>query len=237
MAKKAKFNLKSFLIEYKTPLIIGLVIVGFFGWMLYLSNQNKINLNGVDSSKLIAASEQSGNIEEHVYSASNANAKTTLVMYGDYQCGSCSTISPRVKAISEKYGDKLNIVFRNYPISGHANALSAAAAAEAAGLQGKFWAMHDSLYSHQNEWATANAQARTDYYKKYAEEVGVSDINKFVEDMKSSAVSKKINFDKALGAADKITGTPSLFLNGEELKSDVWGNEEEFHKAIEKVIK
>ena len=228
---------KEFVSENKMPIILSVIILAFLGFVFWLSESNKIDLSNVDTSKVIAASSQTGDIEEHVYPSSNKNAKVVLIEYGDFQCPACSTMSPKVKALSEEYGDKIAVVFRNFPLSGRPNSLSAAAAAEAAGLQGKYWEMHDLLYEKQTEWGSANATERTEFYKKYAKEVGVKDEEKFIADMKSSNISKKIAFDKALGVDAKITGTPSFFLNGEEIKNDIWGDDEALAAKIDELLK
>ena len=228
---------KEFVSENKMPIILSVIILAFLGFVFWLSESNKIDLSNVDTSKVIAASSQTGDIEEHVYPSSNKNAKVVLIEYGDFQCPACSTMSPKLKALSEEYGDKIAVVFRNFPLSGHANALSAAAAVEAAGFQGKYWEMHDIIYDKQTEWGSANATERTELYKQYAKEVGVSDLEKFISDMKSANVSKKINYDKALGTAAKITGTPSLFLNGEELTNEIWGDDTKLREKIDSLLK
>ena len=228
---------KEFVSENKMPIILSVIILAFLGFVFWLSESNKIDLSNVDTSKVIAASSQTGDIEEHVYPSSNKNAKVVLIEYGDFQCPACSTMSPKLKALSEEYGDKIALVFRNFPLSGRPNSLSAAAAAEAAGLQGKYWEMHDLLYEKQTEWGSANATERTEFYKKYAKEVGVKDEEKFIADMKSSDISKKIAFDKALGTAAKITGTPSLFLNGEELTNEIWGDDTKLREKIDSLLK
>ena len=228
---------KEFVSENKMPIILSVIILAFLGFVFWLSESNKIDLSNVDTSKVIAASSQTGDIEEHVYPSSNKNAKVVLIEYGDFQCPACATMSPKVKALSEEYGDKIAVVFRNFPLSGRPNSLSAAAAAEAAGLQGKYWEMHDLLYEKQTTWSSANASERTELYKQYAQEVGVSDLEKFISDMKSANISKKISYDKALGTAAKITGTPSLFLNGEELTNEIWGDDTKLREKIDSLLK
>lgn len=236
MAKK-KFNFAEFIDENRMPIILGAIILAFVGFVALQGNSNKINLDGIDTKKHIAASEQTGEIAEHIYRSGSKDAKVTLVQYGDFQCPSCATVSPKLRSLAENYGEKIAIIYRNFPLSGHQNALSAAAAAEAAGIQGKYWEMHDKLYEKQSEWGLSNVKERTEHYKKYAKEVGVKDEAKFIEDMKSSAVAKKIAFDKNLGTNDKITGTPSFFLNGKEISSEIWGDDAKFREEIEKLIK
>ncbi len=235
MTKKKSNFLKTigeFVSENRLPVILGVIIVAFLGLMFWMSESNKIDLSGVDINKEIPASEQTGNISEHFFEKTAKDSKVILIEYGDFQCGSCGAMSSKVKALAEKYGDKISIIFRNFPIEGHTNALSAAAAVEAAGLQGKYWEMHSLMFDNQNEWSPASATERTDFYKKYAKSIGL-DENKLVEDMKSPKISRKITFDKNLGKQAKITGTPTFILNGKELSNDIWGDEAAFHKKIE----
>lgn len=233
---KSKFSFTEFISANRLSVILGIIIVVFFGLMFWLSNQNKIDLSKVDTQKVISASEQSGGIGDHIYEGTSSNSKVVLIQYGDFQCPACSTINPKIAALAKDYGKKITMIFRNYPISGHQNALSASAAAEAAGLQGKYWQMHDILYEHQNDWGTASSTERTELYKKYAQKAGVPDVTKLISDMQSPNITKKINFDKALGTKDKVTGTPSFFLNGKELDSNIWGDDQALRKKIDEAL-
>src|SRR3989344_9628643 len=83
----------------------------------------------------------------------NPQASVALVEYGDFQCPACATYYPIVKTLTDDYGEDLKVVYRHIPLVAiHTNAMDAARAAEAAGLQGKFWEMHDKLYENQKEW-------------------------------------------------------------------------------------
>ena len=238
MTKKKSNFLKTigeFVSENRLAVILGVIIVAFLGLMFWMSESNKIDLSSVDIYKEIPASHQNGQIGEHIYEGSAKKSKVVLIEYGDFQCGGCATISSKVKALAKEYGDKITVIFRNFPIEGHTNALSASAAAEAAGLQGKYWQMYSALFENQNEWSVANATERTEFYKKYAQEIGV-DTNKMIEDMKSSEINKKITFDKALGKESKVNATPSFYLNGKEISSEVWGDDEAFRNEIDKLL-
>src|SRR5882762_7792358 len=80
------------------------------------------------------------------------DAPVTLVEYGDYQCPYCGEAHPVIKRLQKALGKQLRLVFRNFPLTqAHPYAMIAAEAAEAAGLQGKFWEMHDLIYEHQND--------------------------------------------------------------------------------------
>ncbi|OJU97461.1 hypothetical protein BGO18_04490 [Candidatus Saccharibacteria bacterium 47-87] len=163
----------------------------------------------------MAASEQNGNIADHV--TGNASGKILFIEYGDYQCPSCGGAYTNVKSILEEYGNDITFIFRNFPLTTvHPNARAAAAAAEAAGLQGKFWEMHDKLYEGQSDWENLDGTKRTNMFKTYATSLGL-DVSKFESDLSAKQVTQKINFDLAVGKAVDVNATPTFFLNGEKL--------------------
>ena len=136
--------------------------------------------------------------------------------------------------MAEKYKDHVALVFRNYPIpSLHPNARAAAAVAEAAGLQGKFWEMHDLLYTNQGAWSNARAKERTDVFSSYAKQLGLN-VDKFNADLAGSAVTKKIDFDVAVGRQLQIDGTPTFFINGNKLNL---GDASSIENAVKDALK
>src|SRR6185369_13495108 len=83
------------------------------------------------------------------YTLGSPNAPARLEEFGDYQCPPCGLFHPILVQMRKEFGDKLEITFREFPLApAHQHAIAAASAAEAAGLQGKFWEMHDLLYEH-----------------------------------------------------------------------------------------
>lgn len=183
------------------------------------SNSTTIDVSNVDATTVLSASESSGNIADHVYG--QADSKVILIEYGDFQCPGCASINPGLMDIVKEYQDRIAFVFRNFPLTdAHPNAKAAAAAAEAAGLQGKYWEMHEELYSNQSAWENLSVSERTDYFKIKAEELSL-DQDQFVADMASSAVTQKINFDRQLGIAVDVNATPTMYLNGEKLGGDI----------------
>ena len=218
----------------KTWIIFGIIVVGFIGGMLVFSESNKINLDGIDLGKIIPASDQNGNTEEHV--KGSADSKVVLVEYGDYQCAGCASVYKRINSIAEDYKNELAVVFRNYTIDGHQNALSAAAAAESANLQGKFWEMHNLIYDNQTEWSNAGVTERNDLYLSYAKQLGL-DETKFTEGMKDTSVRKKIEFDKSVAKAAGLDSTPYFILNGEKIDYETWSDDDKLRELIDKVLK
>lgn len=177
-----------------------------------------IDLSGIENNSVLAASEQSGNIADHT-KGSETN-KILFIEYGDYQCPSCGGAHPNLNALMEEYGDSITFVFRNFPLTSiHPNARAAGAVAEAAGLQGKFWEMHDMLYERQSDWSSLDASKRTTMFNNYAEGLNL-DMTKFAEDIAAANVNKKINFDMALGKSVDVSATPSFFLNGEKVDDE-----------------
>ena len=211
------------------------VCVLLLGGLVWNSSNDRVDVTDVNADSLIAASDNNGQIADRVYG--NRDAKVTLVEYGDYQCPGCGSIYPAIKELKTTHKDDLAFVFRNFPLSqAHPNARAAAAAAEAAGKQNKFWEMHDLIYTNQNEWSRASAEERGNYFEGWARDLGLN-IDQFNEDIASSSVSRKIRFDTALAGKQNVTQTPTFFLNGRKLSDDEWKNKEALSGAIETAIK
>ena len=136
-----------------------------------------------------------------------ANAAVTLVEYGDFECPHCGHAYPILARIVETLGKRLRFVFRNFPLSEtHPHALHAAYAAEAAGLQDKFWEMHGVLMEHQD------AQTDEDLVD-YAQQLDLN-FQKWLRDFKSEQVRSKVEQDFSSGVRSGVNGTPTFFING-----------------------
>lgn len=218
-----------------TWIIFIVICVAILGGLIFLSRQDRADVGEVNTNSIVAASEANGNIGDHVYGSTEG--KVLLIEYGDFQCPACASAYPILKEIKEEYKDDLTFIFRNNPITQiHPNAKAAAAAAEAAGLQGKYWEMHDALYEQQSDWENASIDERLPLFVAMAEAIGVEDIDKFKRDIESEAVNSKINFDLSLGRKDNVSGTPTIFLDQEKLESDVWANKEAFKAKVEEAL-
>lgn len=219
----------------KAWIIFVAAVVLFLGGLVAMSNSKKVDVSNVNAASIQPATEQSGNIADHVLG--NKESKVILVEYGDFQCPGCKAVHPTVKALAEKYEDQIAFVFRNFPLTTiHANARTAAAAAEAAGLQGKYWEMHDQLYETQDSWKSLSPEERGDFFANYAKELNLN-VEQFKTDLASEAIAEKINFDLALGRKVGVSGTPGLFLNGNELTQPTWSDPTKFEAAIEAELK
>ncbi len=209
----------------KTWIIFGVICVALLGGLITISRSQRPNVDtsGVDANSAIAASANNGNIADHI--EGDANSAVKLVEYGDFQCPSCGGAHLGIKTITEQYGDKIGFIFRNFPLtSAHPNALAAATAVEAAGLQGKYWEMHNTVFEAQNDWSSLTANQRTDKFVELASQAGVTDIDTFKTNLTSENISKKISFDLKLGRDASVTGTPTFFLNGEKVDETVSGS-------------
>ena len=151
---------------------------------------------------------------ELVTSRGPANASVTLEEFGDFQCPPCGRFSEPINDIARDYKDKLRIVFRELPLAMHQHARAAAEAAEAAGLQGKFWQMHDLLYREQEEWTKAS-DARP-IFNSYAGVLGLN-IARFTKDMSGPQVLERLASDAARAQRLGVTNTPTIFVNGTQV--------------------
>lgn len=181
--------------------VIGVLVVVFGGIIVFHGNKSD-NTKGNAGQ---ATSHYSGNLA----------SKVTLTEYGDYECPVCENYYAAVQQAQQKYNDTVRFQFRNLPLSQvHPNAFAGARTAEAADMQGKFWQMHDLLYSPTNwqEWSTSSNP--TPYFQTYAKQLGLN-MTKFKTDFASTSVNNRINADIA---AFKQTGqqeaTPTFFING-----------------------
>lgn len=162
----------------------------------------------------------------------NAESKVILVEYGDFQCPACGAYYPMLKELSKNFGDKIQFVYRQFPLPSHKNARPAAYASEAAELQGKFWEMHDLIFENQKLWSEKSDASEN--FLDYAKTIGL-DIEKFQNDLNSNDVKEKAENDYQSGIESGVTYTPSFFLNGEKIQNPK--NYDEFRSLIEEAVK
>jgi protein-disulfide isomerase len=136
-----------------------------------------------------------------------AHAQVTLIEYGDYECPHCAAAHPVVQSVLEHFGDRVRFVFRHFPLSQiHPNAESAAESAEFCGAHGRFWQMHDGIYSNQDQlgipllYALANALGLDEAELRKA--------------LVNGTYAEKVKSDFLGGVRSGVNGTPSFFING-----------------------
>lgn len=133
-------------------------------------------------------------------------APVTIVEFSDFECPYCGRAAPMLEKLVKDRAGKVRFFFMNYPLSGHLHSGAAARAAVAAGLQGKFWEMHDQLFANQQRLEDADIL-------KYAGQLGL-DVARFERDWKSPEVQAAVDADRAQGEKLGVQGTPTIFVNG-----------------------
>jgi Na+:H+ antiporter, NhaA family len=134
-------------------------------------------------------------------------APVTLVEYGDFQCPDCGNAYPVVHELLARFGDRLRFVFRHMPLSDlHPRAEAAAEAAEAAGTQGRFWQMHDRLFTHQ-------PQLSDEDLRSHAEAIGL-DTERFDRELRERRHAGRVAEDYSSGERSGTPSTPRFFING-----------------------
>lgn len=152
-----------------------------------------------------------------VWTKGNSDATLILTEYSDFQCPACAAYAPVIDELVTEMGDDFLFEYHHFPLrSVHRNTDIASQASEAAGIQGKFWEMHAKLFANQNEWS--HMKKPEEEFQKYAEEIGL-DTDRFMNDIYSKAVKKKVDADYEKAGELKLTGTPSFFINGKPIKS------------------
>lgn len=189
-------------------IIFAVVCVALIGLLVFTRDSGAPAFEG-DPAKVVE--------NDNVYGKRDSGV--VLVEYGDFQCPGCGSLYPTLKEVKEQYKDKIAVVFRHLPLTNiHPNAKAAAAAAEAAARQNKFWEMHDLLYENQQQWSSAQANNRSGFFESYAEQIGL-DMEKYRADVGSPAVTERVNRD--LGIARQAgfeLSTPTLILNGKQIE-------------------
>ncbi|MEA3107777.1 MAG: hypothetical protein QOI88_2382 [Gammaproteobacteria bacterium] len=146
-------------------------------------------------------------VTPHDHAKGPPNAPVTLLEYGDYECPYCGLAHPIVKLIQKHFGQRLRFVFRHFPLSqAHPNAESAAQTAEFAGVNGKFWDMHDGLYDNQDRLGLP-------LYLTLTSLLGLSELE-LREALVRGTFAPKVRADFLSGVRSGVNGTPCFFING-----------------------
>jgi protein-disulfide isomerase len=206
-------------------LIVGAIVIAA-GIAVYLSrdaSSTETQPSGAVATSAPIASTGGGRIR------GAADAKVTIVEYGDFQCPTCAQYHPIMTELLRRYDGQLKLEFHHFPlIQIHPNAMGAAVAAEAAGDQGKFWEMHDLLFEHQTQWSS-NPNAQT-LFLQYALQLGL-DSNRFQQSTKDPATQDRVLADVTKGSAI-VQGTPTFIVNGELITN--LPNLQQFSELVER---
>ena len=196
-------------------IVIVLVVAVAGGWMFLRSSRQSSNSSNPTPDP---ANQVQGAEPPHV--RGNSNAPVTLEEFGDFQCPSCGAYYPELKKIEAEFGDRLKVIFRELPlVPTHEHALLAAQAAEAAGMQNKFWEMHDKLYENQATWT--QQKDLVPVFVDYAKQIGANP-DQFQKDLNGERVAQRIFQDGKRAHAFNFKSTPTFMVNGKEARDDQW---------------
>lgn len=204
--------------------ILAVLVIAFAGLLVFSKKDANAPENGGGNNNATPTNHTVG----------SGTAGVTLTEYGDFQCPACGQFYPIVKQIKAKYGDQIKFQFRHFPLTEiHQNGLISSRAAEAAGLQGKFFEMHDKLYEGQQAWSASSNPSQI--FEDYAAQLGLN-VDKFRQDMKSSAVNDSVQADRAEAKRLQYSSTPTFEINGQKIENprDLAGFEKLIDDAIAK---
>ena len=228
--------------RYLPFVIVGAVLLLTLGGGLLLFRSHT-------SAPLKIASGKPGAEPSHIRGA--ANARVTLEEFGDFQCPPCGFLAATLLKVEHDYAESVKVVFRQFPLAMHPHAMTAACAAEAAGLQGRFWEMHDLLFQNAAVWGkeparnfikvtkpdgspNESAMGVRAVFSDYAAKLGL-DVQRFNKDMESEQVKARINLDQERATSIGVDRTPMLFIDGVQIPFSSLG-EKELRGVIDTVL-
>ncbi len=165
---------------------------------------------GPDVRVLIDAPRRDVEIDSSDPSLGRASAPVTLIEFSDFQCPFCQRVAPTIKKIRDTYGDKVRIVWKDFPLTQiHPQAFKAGEAAHCAGDQGKYWEYHDRLFANQG-------QLQPEELKQHAAALGL-DAAAFNACLDSSKYGERVRDGVAQGTRLGVNSTPTIYINGRVL--------------------
>lgn len=211
--------------EVKMVLGVVAVVIVFAGIGFFLLKQQNDSLPKISTDQSEALSRSTPNIR------GKADSTIKVIEFGDIQCPACAAVNPLMDELYKQYGDRVSFTFRHFPLPMHKNAYAGSDAAEAAGEQGKFWEMVTKLYEVQPIWAETSDPSPT--YEKLAQELGLN-MDQFSKAYNSKAYRRRIDQDKADGQYLGVNGTPTFYVNGEQI---LQGGPAQVKNKIEELLK
>ena len=195
-------------IKRNVPIFIvgGITLAIFLGIILVAQTQQT-------QKPLLLNLDQANFVSSHTYTKGPKDAPITLVEFSDYECPACKSYFPIVEQLAATYPNDIYVAFRQFPLPQHTQAFPAAVAAQAAGSQGKFWEYSTVLFDNQPNFTKADLI-------KYAGQVGLN-VDQFTKDLDDPKYTTQVNEDMALGNSTNLQFTPSFFINGKLVTTDL----------------
>jgi protein-disulfide isomerase len=204
---------------YMKYVVVALVVV--LSFMVFLVVKNKKETVPIERDTSIV-------LESHYKGAEQP--VILIEEYGDFQCPACAAYVELVKTVVDEFGDSVRVQYKHFPLTQiHPHAFTAAQVAEAAGIQGKFWEMHDVLFENQEEWSRMTRTGAKKKFLEYAESLGL-DTTQLERQMLDPQIREKIFSDQASGTKIRVGGTPSFTMNGDLVETP--RNIDEFRALI-----
>lgn len=229
---KIYFSLYNGLIMNSKLIIISIIALVGFVVLAYFAT-NKPQPTSFPEVAQVRTKESTGSAQlaDHTM----GKGKHILVEYSDLQCPACKSFhdylaneKKKDAAFAKVLNDQYTVVFRHFPlVSIHKNAEPAAKAAEAAGMQNKFFEFIDKAFASQQEWSVLEDPQK--YFISIANDLGL-DVDQFASDMKTKQVTKKIQSDVDSALRTNLDSTPTFFIDGEKVVN--LGNFEDLKKRI-----
>jgi protein-disulfide isomerase len=202
--------------------IVGVVLIGSFLALMFMNKGPEVTPGKL--SKPASADE---------WIKGDKDAKVTLVEYSDFQCPACRAWEPRIESLMNEFGNHVRLVYRNFPLKTiHQNAQISAQAAEAAGMQGKYWEMHSLLFEKQSIWSPQTSVVVKETFASYAADLGLN-VEQFKKDLVSDKAKSLVDEDSDSGKASGVDSTPTFFLNDLEIKPQ---NNDNFRQLLRDAV-
>lgn len=203
-------------------IILAVIILGFIGVIVFNNFSQK--------DQAVSSAETSN------HTRGNQQSPVEFIAYKDFECPPCAQFHPIEEQLYNNYKDKVKFTFKHFPIDTiHANTRAAHRAAEAAGLQGKFFEMQDLIYQNQEQWNTQATTNPQPIFESYAQKLGL-DLEKFKADVALDSTNKIINADISAGKQAGVSGTPSFFINGTQLNNGEINSLEALSKKLDEAL-
>ncbi|MBQ3293222.1 thioredoxin domain-containing protein [Candidatus Saccharibacteria bacterium] len=205
----------------KILLILGIAALVAVGVIVALNIQNGQTTYSFSPDSINGASTETGDISEKIIG--NLDEATLVVYeYADFSCAHCASWNRKINELVKESDGKLAVIFRYFNLNLTKNSPVAARAATAAQIQGYFDEYKDLLFNNQSEWEYVAKDKAIELFVEYFSQAsnGTGDLEKFKNDLNSSAVKKRLDYEQNMGKKVNLEGTPLFRINGETVPLD-----------------